>query len=54
VPSAPTGGYLVRAPYKARLRNVMLRLVPERLFDRGMRRFFDAERPLADIPALER
>jgi hypothetical protein len=26
-------------------------LTPERLFERGIRRFFDAERPLADLPA---
>jgi hypothetical protein len=31
----------------------MLHLVPERLFDRRVRRFFDAERPPADIPASE-
>ena len=39
--------------FRAGLRDVMLRLVPERLFDRGVRQFFDAERPLADIPASE-
>ena len=35
-------------PFKARLRDVILRLMPERVFERGVRRFFDAERPLDD------
>jgi 2-polyprenyl-6-methoxyphenol hydroxylase-like FAD-dependent oxidoreductase len=36
---------------KARLRDVVLRWAPDRLLERGVRRFFDAERPLADLPA---
>ena len=40
-------------PFKARLRDVILRLMPERVFERGVRRFFDAERPLDDFPASE-
>ena len=39
--------------FRGRLRDVILRLAPERLFERGVRRFFDAERPLADLPASE-
>jgi 2-polyprenyl-6-methoxyphenol hydroxylase-like FAD-dependent oxidoreductase len=38
-------------PFKARLRDVILRLIPERVFEIGVRRFFDAERPLDDLPA---
>jgi 2-polyprenyl-6-methoxyphenol hydroxylase-like FAD-dependent oxidoreductase len=38
-------------PFKARLRDIILRLIPERVFERGVRRFFDAERPLDDLPA---
>lgn len=45
------GAFLSPSPFKARLRDVILRLTPERLFERGIRRFFDAERPLADLPA---
>ena len=45
------GAFLSPSPFKARLRDVILRLAPERLFERGIRRFFDAERPLADLPA---
>jgi 2-polyprenyl-6-methoxyphenol hydroxylase-like FAD-dependent oxidoreductase len=45
--------FLGPSPFKARLRDAFLRLVPERLFERGIRRFFDAERPLADLPAPE-
>ena len=37
--------------FKARLRDVILRFAPDRLLERGVRRFFDAERPLADVPA---
>lgn len=37
--------------FNARLRNVILRFLPERLLERGIRRFFDAERPLANLPA---
>jgi 2-polyprenyl-6-methoxyphenol hydroxylase-like FAD-dependent oxidoreductase len=44
---------LSSSPFKARLRDVILRLVPERLFERGVRRFFDAARPLADLPTSE-
>lgn len=40
-------------PFKARLRDVFLRLAPQRLLERGVRRFFDAERPLADLPESE-
>jgi 2-polyprenyl-6-methoxyphenol hydroxylase-like FAD-dependent oxidoreductase len=41
------------SPFKARLRDVILRLVPERVFESGVRRFFDAERPLDDLPTSE-
>jgi 2-polyprenyl-6-methoxyphenol hydroxylase-like FAD-dependent oxidoreductase len=41
------------SPFRAGLRDVMLRLVPERVFDRGVRQFFDAERALADISVFE-
>ena len=40
-------------PFKARLRDLVLRVIPDRLFERGVRRFFDAERPLADLPEQE-
>ena len=40
-------------PFKARLRDLVLRVIPDRLFERGVRRFFDAERPLADLPGQE-
>lgn len=36
---------------RARLRDEIVRLIPERLLERGIRRFIDAERPLADVPA---
>ena len=36
---------------RARLRNLGLRLAPGRVFEQGARRFIDAERPLADLPA---
>ena len=39
------------SPLKAYLRDIVLRVTPDRLFERGVRRFFDAERPLADLPA---
>jgi 2-polyprenyl-6-methoxyphenol hydroxylase-like FAD-dependent oxidoreductase len=42
--------FLKSGPFKATVRNIALRLVPDRLFERGMRRFFDAERPLAGLP----
>ena len=45
--------FLGSSPFRARLRDVILRVVPERLFERGVRRFIDAERPLADLPASE-
>jgi 2-polyprenyl-6-methoxyphenol hydroxylase-like FAD-dependent oxidoreductase len=37
--------------WKAAIRNLALQLAPARLFERGVRRFYDAERPLADVPA---
>ena len=37
---------------KAGLRNAVLRFLPQRLLERGTRRFFDAERPLADVPSI--
>jgi 2-polyprenyl-6-methoxyphenol hydroxylase-like FAD-dependent oxidoreductase len=45
--------FLGSSRIKASLRDVILRFVPERLLERGVRRFFDAERPLADLPASE-
>jgi 2-polyprenyl-6-methoxyphenol hydroxylase-like FAD-dependent oxidoreductase len=39
--------------FKARLRDVILRIIPDRLLEHGVRRFFDAERPLADLPVPE-
>src|SRR2546428_12713731 len=45
--------FLGSSSFKARLRDVILRFIPERLLERGVRRFFDAERPLADVPASE-
>lgn len=36
---------------KAYLRNLALRMTPERVFERSLRRFFDAERPLVEVPA---
>lgn len=44
--------FLGTSLFKARLRDVILRVAPDRLFERGVRRFFDAERPLADLPML--
>lgn len=38
--------------FHARLRDQIVRLIPERLLERSIRRFIDAERPLADVPAL--
>jgi hypothetical protein len=43
--------FLGSSPIKARLRDVILRWLPERLLERGVRRFFDAERSPADLPA---
>jgi 2-polyprenyl-6-methoxyphenol hydroxylase-like FAD-dependent oxidoreductase len=40
-------------PVKAHLRDLVLRVIPDRLFERGVRRFFDAERALADLPEQE-
>jgi hypothetical protein len=45
------GFILGRSRVGASVRNLALQVVPERLWDRGVRRFFDAERPLADVPA---
>jgi 2-polyprenyl-6-methoxyphenol hydroxylase-like FAD-dependent oxidoreductase len=45
------GWFLTSSPFKARLRDLIMRLLPERVHERGIRRFFDAERPLADLPA---
>ena len=42
--------FLGTSLFKARLRDVILRVAPDRLLERGVRRFFDAERPLADLP----
>jgi 2-polyprenyl-6-methoxyphenol hydroxylase-like FAD-dependent oxidoreductase len=42
--------FLNAGRFKARLRDIILRWLPDHLFERGMRRFFDAERPLADLP----
>jgi 2-polyprenyl-6-methoxyphenol hydroxylase-like FAD-dependent oxidoreductase len=45
--------FLGSSRFIARLRDVFLRVVPQRLLERGVRRFFDAERPLADLPASD-
>lgn len=45
--------FLGSSPFKARLRDVILRVAPNRLLERGVRRFFDAECPLADLPVSE-
>ena len=45
------GAFLSSSRFRARLRDLALRLLPDRLFERGIRRFYDAERPLADLPA---
>ena len=42
--------FLGSSVFTARLRDLVLRFAPDRLFERGIRRFFDAERPLADLP----
>jgi 2-polyprenyl-6-methoxyphenol hydroxylase-like FAD-dependent oxidoreductase len=44
------GVILGRGLVRTHLRDLILRLMPERLVERGIRRFIDAERPLADIP----
>src|SRR5712691_2215157 len=41
---------LSRGRGQAHLRDLIVRLIPERLLERGIRRFVDAERPLADVP----
>ena len=43
------GAILGRGRIRAAFRDVIVRLMPERLLERGIRRFIDAERPLADI-----
>jgi len=43
------GAILGRGRARAGLRNLIVRLMPERLLEQGIRRFIDAERPLADI-----
>src|SRR5262249_7331450 len=43
---------LGRNRVNAHLRDLFLRVVPERLLARNLRRFFDAERSLPDVPAL--
>ena len=45
--------FLGASRFKARLRDVFLRMVPQSVLERGVRRFFDAERPLADLPVSE-
>jgi 2-polyprenyl-6-methoxyphenol hydroxylase-like FAD-dependent oxidoreductase len=45
--------FLGSSRVKARVRDVFLRLVPQRVLESGVRRFFDAERPLADLPVSE-
>lgn len=46
------GPALGRSRFKAHLRDLALRMVPERLVAREMRRFFDTERPLAEVPGF--
>ncbi len=45
--------FLGSSRLEARLRDVILRVAPDRLLERSVRRFFDAERPLADLPVSE-
>jgi 2-polyprenyl-6-methoxyphenol hydroxylase-like FAD-dependent oxidoreductase len=45
------GVFLGRGRATTYLRDQTVRLMPERLLERGIRRFVDAERPLADVPA---
>jgi 2-polyprenyl-6-methoxyphenol hydroxylase-like FAD-dependent oxidoreductase len=47
------GAILGRGRVRAGLRDLVVRLMPERLFERGIRRFIDAERPLADISSVQ-
>ena len=42
--------FLGSSSVKARLRDVILRIAPDRLLERSVRRVFDAERPLTDLP----
>jgi len=46
------GFVLGRSRFKAHLRDLALRVMPEPLIKRGLRRFSDAERPLAEVPGL--
>lgn len=41
---------LTSSQVKARIRDLALRVIPDRVFERGMRRFYDSERPLANLP----
>ena len=45
------GIVLGRSRLRTSLRSLVLRWMPERTFERSARRFIDAERPLADLPA---
>jgi 2-polyprenyl-6-methoxyphenol hydroxylase-like FAD-dependent oxidoreductase len=42
---------LGRGRIQTHLRDLALRVMPERLLERGIRRFVDAERPLVDVPS---
>ena len=44
------GFILDRSPLKAHFRNLILRMMPDSLKERGVRRFFDTEHPLAEVP----
>ena len=44
------GAFLGSSAFKAQLRDLILQFMPNFILERGVRRFFDAERPLADIP----
>jgi len=43
--------FLTRGRARGAARDLALQVMPERFFELGVRRFFDAERPLADVPA---
>jgi 2-polyprenyl-6-methoxyphenol hydroxylase-like FAD-dependent oxidoreductase len=43
------GAILGRGRARACVRDLAVRMVPERLLEQGIRRFIDAERPLANI-----
>lgn len=45
------GVFLGRGLLHTRIRDLVVRALPERLLARSLRRFIDAERPLADVPA---